>query len=67
MSPKCSNCGHEGPQKSDADDGETAVLWFEDQWMCQDCVRKDSRSYGGRSSGSRTPRRGGMGSGGLGR
>lgn len=62
----CDNCGFTGP-RGDAPEGEKAVVWFEDSWMCEECKFKDSRSFGGRSDGSRTPRRGGMGSGGLGR
>lgn len=63
----CSKCGYRGPRKGDDADGEKAVVWFEDTWMCEECKFKDDRSFGGPSSGSRTPRRGGMGSGGLGR
>jgi rubredoxin len=63
----CDNCGYTRPRKGDADDGEKAVVWFEDTWMCQECKYHDDRSFGGPPSGSRTPRRGGMGTGGLGR
>lgn len=62
----CDNCGYTGP-KQDAPEGEKAVVWFEDSWMCEECKLKDSRSFGGPSGGSQSPRRGGMGSGGLGR
>jgi len=54
----CSNCGHEGPRDTDAD--ARAVVWFEDSWTCQKCKFKARKS-------SRSSRRGGMGSGGLGR
>jgi DNA-directed RNA polymerase subunit RPC12/RpoP len=60
---RCDNCGYVGPRSSEADDGEKGIVWHEDAWTCEECrykMRQNQRS-------SRSPRRGGMGSGSLGR
>ena len=59
--PECERCGHEAPQKKDADDGVNAILWRDDQWVCQRCYHM------GGSGGGGSRRRGGKGTGGSGR
>jgi len=59
----CDSCGYIGPRKGDAEADEKCILWYEDRWTCEECLSGELRGQ----QGSRTPRRGGMGPGGLGR
>jgi rubredoxin len=59
---RCDNCGYGGRRASEADDGEKGIVWYEDAWICEECKFKESQSQ----RSSRSPRRGGKGSGGLG-
>jgi rubredoxin len=60
---RCDSCGYTGPRADDAGDGEKGIVWYEDAWVCEECKFKDLQSQ----RGSGAPRRGGKGSGSLGR
>jgi len=60
---RCDNCGLVGPRASEAEDDQKGIVWWEDQWICEEC--KFKQLQGQRSS--RSPRRGGKGAGSLGR
>lgn len=55
---KCDKCGANEDEQENVE-----VEWFEDRWMCQKCIYEWKRDQ----RGSRSPRRGGLGTGGLGR
>jgi len=59
----CDYCGYTGPRKGDAGSDEKCIVWHEDRWTCEGCLSKELRGQ----QSSQTPRRGGMGAGGLGR
>lgn len=60
---RCDNCGFVGPRASEAEDGEKGIVWFEDQWTCEECKFKALQGQ----RGSQSPRRGGKGTGSLGK
>lgn len=54
----CEKCGVDDEKNEDAN-----VKWFNDKWMCEGCIRK----WRNQQKVERSPSRGGLGTGDLGR